>query len=307
MFSVPSSTPPCLAVLLAGDERVMSYLLVIPLRQFPARFLTLPPSRDLAFSHALRLGICFTSLKEKFIRNGDMSGRVVHPWFVWFMNVMGIHLHQERRHLWEELRIQGTITQIILQMVYDMQESEQPPLLMLHVVSYMALACTYTHTIVPGQRYLLRCHKMVKKHGFGLVGPTWIDASSRGSPSTVDRPSEYTEEKHELVSILLHLMYLQCIHCLLYNKCHGLFADLEAQLPDFEVGRLPRDRVPWGTLFKYHFTAGLSGGVRTLFDRAQSPYSSFGSGCVPTYRSGQRRRFVNHPEKRRRYRCLSQV
>jgi len=28
-------------------------------------------------------------------------------------------------------------------------------------------------------------------------------------------------------------MYLQCMHCLLYGRCHGLFAELEAQLPDF--------------------------------------------------------------------------
>ena len=244
--ALPSSTSPCpQEVLRAVDERLMSYLLVIPLRQSLARFLTLPSSRDLAFSNALRLGICFTPLKERFIRDGDMTGRFVHPWFVWFMNVMGIHLHQERRHMWLELKIQSKITQLILAMVVKMRESNPPPLLMLHVYSYMALACTYTHTIVPGRRYLQRSHEMVEEHGFGLVGPTWIDASSRRSPSTFDRPPEYTEEKHEMVSILLHLMYLQCIHCLLYKKCHGLFANLEAQLPDFEVGRPPRDHFPW--------------------------------------------------------------
>jgi len=82
---------------------------------------------------------------------------------------------------------------------------------------------------------------MITKEGFSLVDPTWIDASSRGSPPTVadDRPSEYTEEKHELVSILVNLLYLQCMHCILYNKCHGMFAGLEAQLPDFEVSFPP--------------------------------------------------------------------
>ena len=284
----------------------MSYLLVIPLRQSLTRFLTLPPSRDLAFSNALRLGICFTSLKERFIRGGDMSGRVAHPWFVWYMTVIGVHLHQEWRHQWADLKIQGTITQILLTMVLKMQETETP-FTMLQAYSLMATACTYTHTVVPGQRYLERCQEMIEEHGFGLVDPTWIDGSLRGSPSIVDRPSEYTEEKHELVSVLLNLMYLQCMNCLLYDECHGLLTDLEAQLPDFEVGRLPRDHVPWDTLFKYHFTAGLSGGFRTLFVRAQGPYCSLGPGRVPTCKSGQKRRSEGLPNNCHRYQCLSQV
>jgi len=162
------------------------------------------------------------------------------------MGVMGVHLHQEWHHQWRELKIQGTITQTLLAMVLDMQET-QSPFIMLQVFSLMATACTYTHTIVPGQRYLERCQEMVEKHGFRLVDPTWVDASMRGSPSIVDRPSEYTEEKHELVSVLLNIMYLQCINSMLYDECHGWLADLEAQLPEFEVGRLPPDHVPCGT------------------------------------------------------------
>lgn len=217
----------------------MVFLLVIPLRQLFARFLTLPSSRDLAFSNSLRLGICFTSLKEKFIRDGDLSGRVVHPWFVYYMSVMGVHLHQEIRHQWVDLKTQGMLTQALLRMVVKMQETHQPPLLMFHIFSLMATACTYTHTLVPARRYLERCHEMILKEDFRLV-ETWIDASVRRAPSAVDRPTEYTEDKHELVSILLNLMYLQCIHCLIYDECHGMFADLESQLPDFEVRRLPR-------------------------------------------------------------------
>ena len=301
----PSSTPPptCpLPLLRAVDERPMAYLLVIPLRQFFARFLTLPSSRDLAFSNSLRLGICFTPLKEKFVRNGDLSGRVVHPWFVYYMNVMGVHLHQETRHQWLELKTQGMLTQILLRIVLEMQET-QPPTTMLHAFYFMAMACTYTHTVVPGQRYLGRCQDMIEKEGFRLVDPTWIDASLQGSSSAVDRPSPYTEEKHELVSILLNLMYLQCIHRMIYSECDGMFAELEAQLPEFEVRRLLRDHVPWDALLNYHFTAGLSGGFRTLFDYAQNSHRSFGPGRVPAYQSAHETRFVHLPRKYRCYRC----
>ena len=78
---------------------------------------------------------------------------------------------------------------------------------------------------------------MIDAEGYRLIDPTWIEASSRASLPIVidDRPSEYTEEKHELVSILANLMYMQCIHCMLYDKCHDLYTDLEAQLPDFGV------------------------------------------------------------------------
>ena len=78
---------------------------------------------------------------------------------------------------------------------------------------------------------------MIRSEGFALVDPTWIDASSRTLTDAVfvDRPPAYTEEKHEIVSCLLNLMYLQCMHCMMYDECHDLYADLEAQLPDFAV------------------------------------------------------------------------
>ena len=283
----------------------MQYLLVISLRQFLAHLLTSPPSRDLAFSNALRLGICFTPLKAKFIRGGDLSGRVSHPWFTWFMTVMGVHLYQESRHQWGELHIQGYITQVLLTMVLKMQEDKEPPFTLLQAFYFMCMSCTYTHTVVPGRRYLERLQEMVKKERFSLLDPTWIDASSRGSRPTFDRPSEYTEEKHELVSLLLNLMYLQCIHCLVYDGCPDLFADLEAQLPDFEVRRLLRDHVPGNALFNEHLIASLSGGFRTLPDRGQSPHCSFGSGRVSTPRSAQETRFVHIPKQCRSYWCSS--
>ncbi|KAF9651446.1 hypothetical protein BDM02DRAFT_3267070 [Thelephora ganbajun] len=214
--SIPSSPHP-LPLLRAVDERQMCYF------------------RSLAFSNALRLGICFTPLKERFIREGDLSGHIVHPWFTWFMAVMGVHLHQESRHQWEQLKIQGTLTQILLKMVLKMQETD-PPFNVLQVFYLMAMSCTYTHTLVPARRYLKKCKDMIRMGGFRLAEPTWIDASSRASPPTAiidDRPPEYTEEKHELVSILVNLMYLQCMHCMLYDECHDMFVDLEVQLPDF--------------------------------------------------------------------------
>ena len=272
----------------------MGYLLVIPLRHF-LTFLTLSSSRSLAFSHALRLGMCFTPLKKRVILDGDMSGRYVHRWFAWFMAVMGVHLHQERRHQWGELRIQGTLTQILLRMVLGMVETELPYTI-LHAFYLMAMACTYTHTLVPARRYLERCQEIIKLYQLTMGDSTWIDASSRRSPPVVinDRPPEYTDEKHEEVSILVNLMYLQCIHCIMYNECHGLYADLEAQLPDFEVSCLC-DRVPQDTPLNYHFVAGLSRGFRTLLYGAQSPHRSFGSGCVPAYRSAPATRSAHFP------------
>jgi hypothetical protein len=126
-----------------------------------------------------------------------------------------------------------------------MQETELPSVIF-QALSLMAMACTYTHTLVPAQRYLERCKAMIDAEGYRLIDPTWIEASSRASLPIVidDRPSEYTEEKHELVSILANLMYMQCIHCMLYDKCHDLYTDLEAQLPDFGVRFPPCFYVP---------------------------------------------------------------
>ena len=233
--SMPPS-PPSLSLLRALDERQLSYLLVISLRHFFAFFLTSPPSRALTFSNSLRLGICFTPVKERFIREGDLSGQVVHPWFIWFMAVMGVHIYQESQHKWGQLRLQSTLSHILLKMVLKMKESV-PPFDMFQAYYLMAMSCTYTHTLVPARRYLVRCQEMIRTEGYRLADPTWIDAASRISPFALidDRPPEYTEEKHEMVSILVNLMYLQCIHCMLYDECRGLYADLEAQLPDFAV------------------------------------------------------------------------
>jgi hypothetical protein len=110
---------------------------------------------------------------------------------------------------------------------------------------------------------------MIEENGYRLAGPTWVDASSRESSSAVidDRPSEYTEEKHEMVSILVNLMYLQCIHCMLYDKCHGLYTDLEAQLPDFAACFSLRSYFR-STRLKHRPLAGLSGGLGVLLNRA---------------------------------------
>ena len=237
--SAPSTPPPPqpLPLLRAVDERQWGYLSVVLLRHFPFLSLTLLSSRTLAFSNGLRLGICFTKLKERFIREGDLTGRVVHPWFTWFMAVMGVHLHQESRHEWQQLKTQRQLTQVLLTMIIDMKDTA-PRFDLLHAWYFMAMSCTYTHTLVPGRRYLMRCEELVKSEDMRLVEPTWIDASTRRSPSVAhvhDHPPEYTEKKHELVSVLANLMYLQCMHCLLYGRCHGMFADLEAQLPDFAV------------------------------------------------------------------------
>lgn len=150
---------------------------------------------------------------------------------------MGVHLYQESRHQWVELRLQSTLSKMLLNMVLKMQ-GNVPTFDLFQAFYLMAMSCTYTHTLVPARRYLLRCQEMICAEGYTLADPAWIDASSRTSlPALIDdRPSEYTEEKHEMVSILANLMYLQCMHCMLYGKCRGLYADnLETQLPDFAV------------------------------------------------------------------------
>jgi len=151
------------------------------------------------------------------------------------MAVMGVHLYQESRHQWAQLRTQRAIVNDLLNTVLTLRDTN-PPFDTFQAFYFMAMSCTYTNTLVPARRYLEKCQDMIKSEGYGL-DPTWIDASLRASPCPVidNRPSEYSEEKHEMVSILVNLMYLQCMHCILYGECHGLFADLEAQLPDFAV------------------------------------------------------------------------
>lgn len=185
------------------------------------------------------------------------------------MAVMGVHLHQEGRHEWQQLAIQRMLTQVLLGMIVRMREND-PPFEVLQAWYLMAMSCTYTHTIVPGARYLMRCQELVTLEDLRLVEPTWIDASTRASPPAAvadDRLPEYTEKKHEVVSVLVNLMYLQCMNCLLYDVCHGMFAELEAQLPEFAVRSLWLR--PWGTVYlNSGFSAGLSRGFRPIFVRA---------------------------------------
>lgn len=153
------------------------------------------------------------------------------------MALIGVHLQQESRHEWGELRIQRMLTQMLLSMVLKMRQTG-PPFDILQAWYLMATFSTYTHTTVPAQRYLLRCQELIRSEDFSLVEPAGVDASTRSSPSAIavdDRLPEYNDKKHELVSMLVNLMYLQCVHCLLYDACHGMYADIEAQLPDFAV------------------------------------------------------------------------
>ena len=179
------------------------------------------------------------------------------------------------------------LTQLLLGMVVELREKE-PPLEVLHAWYLMAMSCTYTHTVVPAQRYLQRCQELIKAEDIRLVEPNWIDASTRASPSVMaidDRPPEYTEKKHELVSVLVNLMYLQCMHRLMYGACHDLYAELEAQLPDFAVS-FQQSRSS-GPITQVSFLESLSGGFRSLLHDTQNSHGSFGPGCVPAHRTAQ--------------------
>jgi hypothetical protein len=190
------------------------------------------PSRILALSHRLQLGVPLTFAKQHAIALGDVSNTIIHRFFTYYMTVFGCHLDQERRRNFDLIHIQALLTQLCLETVLTMNE-EGDPFAFIQAYCVMANSCFYTYTNVPGKRYLKKAIDIAKKRGIRMVDRSFSDSSDSPNHNTImDPPPEYLESVQERVATLAQLIFMPLQHRLLTGEAIRLSSYLEDQFRD---------------------------------------------------------------------------
>lgn len=189
----------------------------------------LAPSRILALSHRLQLGIPLTFAKQRAIALGDISNANIHRFFTYFMTVYGCHLDQERRRNFDLVHVQALLTQLCLETVLTMVEAEDP-LSFIQAYYFMAGSCFYTYTYVPGKRYLKKAIDVAKRNGIRMVDRSFSSSSDSPSHNAImDPPPEYLELVQERIATLVQLIFTPLQHRLLTGEDIPLSNYLEEQ------------------------------------------------------------------------------
>jgi len=176
------------------------------------------PSRILALSHRLQLGIPLTIAKQHAVALGDLSNTVIHRFFTYFMTVYGCHLDQERRRNFDLIHVQALLTQLCLEAVLTMVEADDP-FSSIQAYYFMANSCFYTYTYVPATRYLKKAVDIAKRHGIRMVDRSFSNSSDSPNHNTImDPPPEHLESVQERVATLVQLISTPLQYRLLTGK-----------------------------------------------------------------------------------------
>ncbi|KAF9785874.1 hypothetical protein BJ322DRAFT_1056718 [Thelephora terrestris] len=202
--------------------------------------------RILALSHRLQLGIPLTFAKQHAIALGDVSGTIIHRFFIYFMTVYGCHLDQERRRNFDFVHVQALLTQLCLEIVLTIVEAEDP-FTFLQAYYVMANSCFYTYTYAPAKRYLKKAVDVAKRNGIRLVDRSFSDSSDSPNHNVImDPPPEYLESVQERVATLVQLIFTPLQHHLMTGEDIPLSSYLESQFRDELPYAYPRmwDELP---------------------------------------------------------------
>ena len=173
------------------------------------------PSRILALSHRLQLGLPLSFAKQHAVALGDLSNTVIHRFFTYYMTVFGCHLDQERRRTFDFIHVQALLTQLCLETVLTMPETENP-FSFTQAYYFMASSCFYTYTYVPAKRYLKKAIDTAKRHGIRMVDRSFSDSSDSPNRNMImDPPPEHLDSVRERVATLSQMIFAPLQHRLL--------------------------------------------------------------------------------------------
>ena len=99
-------------------------------------------SRLATLLHLRKLGIHLTSRKEEAIMCGDISGDVLHPFFVHFSNAVGMHLHASVEDSPAMLRLHARHAQRALERMSEAGKSDNAEL-KAQMLLWATSACTF--------------------------------------------------------------------------------------------------------------------------------------------------------------------
>jgi hypothetical protein len=180
-------------------------------------------SRLIFLSYRFEIGFQFTKAKEQAIIGGDLSNTVIHPFFIYFAQLLGSNLYQELKGEYCFLYTMCIYLQQTRDAMVSMRE-EDDPLSYAQARHFMALLCMYNHNVALGRQYFATILQTVQRYDIRFV--------SRYEYSTLrERPSSdpVSEEFAERTVFLSQIIYFQ-LHCILITgEADDLCRDLRRQ------------------------------------------------------------------------------
>jgi hypothetical protein len=150
----------------------------------------------------------YHSLRNKqAIFEGDLSGEIVHPFFVHLAHVVGCQLYQELAGSYSFLSIQASHYWTALEALEDMKEDDPMSLAWAHLA--VGTIYAYTHRFHASKVHIRKSINIVKRNDIRFVPVSADNTGSQPGPSVISHISEYSDEVYERVSFLCYLLYGQ--------------------------------------------------------------------------------------------------
>lgn len=150
-------------------------------------------------------GIYLPFAKLQALINGDLSGAIIHPFFIHLANLAGAHFWQERAGGYCLLHLQAGYLQSTLDSFATMEEDTDPLSIAQACWSMMML---YGMVQRPkALRQLKRCMEILQRNNIRFV-PLPSDHEDPNIPSPCS-PPEFTEYVHERAAFLAQIVYAE--------------------------------------------------------------------------------------------------
>jgi hypothetical protein len=149
----------------------------------------------------------FSDAIYQVILRGDLSGTVVHPFFVHFANLAGCHLYQQHRRSFSLLSIESIYLRLTLTQLQTMQENDDPNAYAL-ANQLMATSCFCAYRVSSGLWYMRRATKTLKSHGIRF---------------------QLSQVAQMGVIAFVSVLYTEMLMQLLIGRSEGDFYDIELQ------------------------------------------------------------------------------
>jgi hypothetical protein len=151
----------------------------------------------LFFTHRIQFGLYFSPAKQQAIILGDISGTVVHPFFIHFAQLGGCHFYQERRGEFFLLHLQAMYLDMVWDSFKDMAAGDDS-FDAAQACQLMALAYLYSQHVSLGRKFFRQSIALFRTH--------WIDFSVLPLP-------DLTESLRERIAFLAGAIYseIDCI------------------------------------------------------------------------------------------------
>lgn len=170
--------------------------------------MTMHCSRVLFISRRLTYGIFMTPAKESALLMGDLSGTIIHPFFVHLAHLAGCVFYQERRlGRYGLLSILAGHFQLTLAALATMKE-EDDPLALARAYWAMTIAHVFPSSVSAAQRYLFKSMEVIRRNNLRFIRCA-ADNGSQLDSIVSPVVEEFSEEVHERVAYLADMLHVE--------------------------------------------------------------------------------------------------